>query len=267
VSNAEVCVRSVTAGTPGGTSWPATISAPPFAAQVVQMPTGNSTYGFVMRCYGSGGATTFTLPNLATAEGTGGCSTVGAGLPAGWLRSNLTEPDDIDRVEGGATWQAFPISGGFGYLITAPNAYHAIELVTPTAPWSGLNNLFDWVEAQQFGAANTNRIYVSVSTCPGDFRLPARGSTAPTDDPTFARGCRNLRDVQGFPNQIANNIRYEISTEPANETTCRITPGRTYYLNFIRADARDGTIGTPSTEATCNLLGPEQSCGIQLRYD
>jgi hypothetical protein len=267
VANAEVCVRSVTAGTPGNTGWPATISAPPFGAQVVQMLAGDSTYGFSIRCYGAGGATTFTLPSLATAPGTGGCTSTGAGLPAGWVRSSLQLPNQVIRTEGGGTWQNFPISGGFGYLITSANQYHAVQLDTPATAWSGLNFAFDWVEAQQFGAAALGRVYVTVSSCPGDFRLPERGSTAPVDDPTFARGCRNYRDAFGFPNQVVANIRYEVSTEPSNESTCRIAPGRTYYLNFIRADVTDGSIGTPSTEASCNLLPPGSDCGIQLRYD
>jgi hypothetical protein len=266
-NNGEICVRSVSGTTPAGTNWPATLLAP-FTAQTVVLPAGDSTYQFSMRCYNAGGAITATLPDIRTRPGAppDGCAGFQVPLPAGWARGNLTETNEVVRVEGPGVWANFPESGASGYVITAPNVYHAIRFQTPTNPWTVANQQFFWEEAQQQGAASLGRVYISISSCPGDFRLPTRGSTAPANDPTFARGCRNFRDWAGFSNQMRDRIDYAVGTGPANEDTCQLAPGRSYYINFIRADPTDNAIGTPAQEASCNLLPPSSSCGVQMRY-
>ncbi len=268
VTGAEICVRNVGTGTPGGTNWPATVS-PPFAAQSVQMLTGDATYVFGMRCYGTGGATTFTLPPLQTAAGSGGsCAGFTPPLPAGWVRSaSPQQTNQVQAVEApGQVWDPFPNSGYSGYLITSDTQYLAVEFNTPAAPWQAQNRQFFWQAAQQQGEADMNRVYVSISSCPGDFRIPVLDSVAPVDDPTFAAGCRSVRRaLPGFARGPQDRINYQIGTTPANEATCSLAPGRTYYINFIRADARDDSIGTPAQEATC--LNPSlTSCGVQMRY-
>jgi hypothetical protein len=268
VTSAEICVRTVEAGTPGNTNWPATVS-PPFAAQTVQMLTGDATYSFSMRCYGAGGATTFTLPPVQTAPGSAGaCAGFTPPLPAGWSRSSIVRTNQVLRIDAGLSpWEPFPVSGGSGILVTGDTQYHAIEFATPAGPtWEAYRQFF-WEPVQGLNApVDTNNVYVSISSCPGDFRIPQTDSTAPADDPTFASGCRNFRKLQGFPNpSVRTTIVYQIGTEPADEFSCRLAPGRTYYINFIRARVQDGAIGTPSQEATCQE--PSQPpCGIQMRY-
>jgi hypothetical protein len=267
VTGAEVCVRSVLGATPANTNWPATINAPPFLPQVVQMFTGEATYQFSIRCYGAGGATTFTLPDLRTAAGGGGGSCAGftSNLPAGWSRGPLVSFSNVPGLAGGS-WNPFPNSGQLGFIITNNNQYQSIGFNTPAADWTSEVPVrqFYWETAQVGGEADLSKVYVTISSCPGDFRIPATGSTAPTNDPTFARGCRSVRALGGAPNFPDNKINYEVSNLPATETICRLAPATTYYLNFIRATATDGTIGTPAEEAECQQPG-ETRCGVQMR--
>jgi hypothetical protein len=267
----------VSPDTPGSTNWPATVT-PPFAAQAVQLLTGERTYSFSMRCFGSGGATTATLPTpIATSAGTapGGCSGFTSNLPAGWVRGALTNFASVPAVENGsATWQPFPNSGFSGYIITNANVYQSIGFTTPTDPiaWNAAApaKRFRWIMAQQGGEAIPENIYITISSCAGDFRIPTTGQTAPTDDTTFARGCRSIRPLGPVQNYPHDNISYQISAEnlPSDDTICRLAPGRAYFVNFIRARVLDGypePIGLPSVEATCE--GGGSTCGIQMRVE
>jgi hypothetical protein len=186
-------------------------------------------------------------------------------LPPGWTRSTLTSTGQVIGIEGGVPWLPFPQSGTTGYVITASDQYHAIGFDTPAGPWEAAFYQFFWQEAQQQGAAVMQNVYISISSCPGDFRIPAAGP-APAGDPTFARGCRSVRPLSGFPQPLTmDHINYEVSTEPATDEVCRLAPGRRYYINFIRANASDEEIGPPASEATC--ANPElTSCGVQMRY-
>ena len=271
VVGAEICVRTVSGTTPGSTNWPQTVT-PPFNAQVVQLLTGESTYEFGMRCYGAGGASNAAANiTVATAAGSapGGCAGFQSNLSASWSRGALTRFDLVTAVEiGGATWQPFPNAGLSGYVITNANQYQSIGFTTPTdtAAWSAAAGLktFRWIAAQQNGEAQLDKVYVAIASCAGDFRIPAAGSSATTDDTTFARGCRNIRALGGgaFPFQ---NVTYEISDLPSTDTICRLAPGRQYFINFIRANALDGSIGEPAVEASCE--GNGTSCGVQMRVE
>ncbi len=276
VTGADVCVRSVTInGTPATTTgWPGTATLPFFNAQSVSLPQASSTYVFSMRCYGAGGATTASLAPIATSDTPPptGCTGFTSPLPAGWQRGATTTFSQVQSVEFGpsVSWNPFPNTGFTGYLITNSNQYLSLGFTTPTneAEWSAAApfKLFEWGAAQQQGEAALDRVYISISSCAGDFRIPPVGQVAPANDRTFARGCRNIRPANGFPTQIGQTIPYLISTvnTPSDDTTCRLTPGVTYHLNVIRANALDGSIGTPAEEAVCQD-GVSSTCGIQMR--
>lgn len=273
VTNGEVCIRSVSPTTPAGTSWPATLTGT-YAAQVLALSTVSSTYQFTMRCFNGSGATSATYEVSTNAEGGGpgpgpGCTGFQSNLPAAWQRSTLTQTNQVGQVEvPSQTWQPFPNSGGTGYVITGPNQYHSIAFNTPAQPWTVQTQEFFWQDAQQQGAALLDRVYVTISTCPGDFRIPVIDSTATTADPTNAAGCRSFRRVlPGFPRGQREIINYQIGTADsvATETACFLAPGRTYYINFIRADPKDGVIGEPADEQVCSVPGAT-SCGVQMRY-
>ncbi|MDX2015390.1 MAG: hypothetical protein SFW67_34685 [Myxococcaceae bacterium] len=168
----------------------------------------------------------------------------------------------------GASLNPFPNSGMTGLFLTRDDEYLAVEFTTPpsVSDWNARapSKLFEWDEAQVGGAASLGRIFVTISRCPGDFRIAPGGQSAPANDPTFARGCTSFRPRLPFPAGPTSNIPYVIDGAPADDATCRLAPGHRYFLNFVRADRTDGVIGLPEAEASC--ANPDQtSCGVQLR--
>lgn len=270
IGNGEVCIRSVSATTPANTGWPATVTGT-FAAQSLVLPTTNSTYQFTMRCFNASGAASQTYEVSTNNEGGNdpgpGCSGFTSNLPAGWTRSTLTQTNQVGQVEDPrVNWLPFPNSGGTGFVVTAANQYHSIAFNTPATTWTAPFFEFFWQEAQQQGSTPLDKVYVTISTCPGDFRIPPLDQTASALDPTHAAGCRSFRRVlPGFPRGLRDVINYQIGTNVADETTCYLAPGRTYYINFIRADATDGVIGEPANEQVCSVPGTT-TCGVQMRY-
>jgi hypothetical protein len=185
---------------------------------------------------------------------------------------------EVERVSpAGTFWMPFPVTGQFGRLFTASDETITLRFETPTdaAAWAAtaLTRQAFWDQSQVDGPANLNYVYVTISTCPGDFRVPVRGATAPASDPTFARGCTNFRDGPLGSPVVASNIPYVIGDGPSTESTCVLAPGTTYYLNFVRASPADGVIGRPEEElpsagdrSNCN--NPDlASCGVQMRVE
>lgn len=197
------------------------------------------------------------------------CASLGVPLPAGWRRGMPTLFTEVPWIEiAGVFWNPFPNGGGTGRILTGAGEYLALEFTTPAdvADWLSRapNRLVYWDRSQVGGEADV--VYVGLSSCPGDFRIPPAGQAAPPGDPTFARGCRSFRRGPTGLDGPASSIGYEIGEASSDETTCRLAPGRRYYLNFIRADVRDGAIGAPEAEAAC--VNPElTTCGVQMRVD
>jgi hypothetical protein len=277
VSNAQYCLRTVSPTTPANTGWPAPIAAVPIAAQTVFLRTVTSTYQFSLKCYNDSGSTTFTLPNIETNSTVGGggggsCGSFTPPLPSGWLRTQppSTKPDVVQIS--GFNWNDFPNGGGRGRIATTNGRYISLQITTPTDidTWNSLapsKRLF-WTGSQVDGPANLSNVYVSISECAGDFRMPGPGN-APTDDPTYAMGCRNFRPVStGGTASTKTDLLYEIVTTPtsASDTICRLAPGRTYHVNFIRANVNDG-IGTPNQETGLCTNPNLQSCGVDMNIE
>ncbi|MBL8952067.1 MAG: hypothetical protein JNK82_14885 [Myxococcaceae bacterium] len=201
--------------------------------------------------------------------------------PLGWARRNPTEfnngscqggalYDCIFRLasSGGGPLNPFPNSGGFGTIVTETDNYLGLGFDTPDATtWAARApaKTFQWDDAQE--AADPSAFYITVSDCPGDFRIPP-GGTAPATDPTFALGCRSIRpSIAGGALQPRSNLPYVIGTGPSNDTTCVLAPNRRYYFNFVRASAADGVITSPATEVSGCFPASFSSCGLQLQYD
>lgn len=83
--------------------------------------------------------------------------------------------------------------------------------------------------------------YISISTCPGDFRIPTSSQQGTISDPTYSESCRNWRGASW--NQIdyggEATIPYLVGTSQSVSTpsSCYLTPGRKYYLNIIMSKA------------------------------
>lgn len=197
------------------------------------------------------------------------CRTLAPSLPSGWRRGGPTQFGEVPWTAiAGTFWNPFPNSGGLGVIATMDGEYISIEFTTPSdvAEWSmrAPSKTISWHESQVAGEARI--VYVGLSACPGDFRVPAIDSVAPANDPTFARGCRSTRRLGTNANVPMSHVNYVISDAPSDETTCRLAPGRRYYLNYIRADLSDGTIGAPMTEARC-VNRTLTRCGSDMRVE
>lgn len=209
---------------------------------------------------------------VAPVDGANGlidCRTLPPSLPMGWVRGVPTRFTEVPWIEISNTfWNPFPNGGGTGRILTNRGEYLSIEFTTPSSvsDWTmrAPNMRASWDRSQVGGEADV--VYVSFSSCPGDFRIPARDQVAPSNDPTFARACRSVRRVGAVADAIQGAINYEISEAPSDEMRCRLAPGRRYFLNFIRADVLDGVIGAPDSEASC--VNPDLTrCGVQMRVD
>lgn len=159
----------------------------------------------------------------------------------------------------------FPQSGGGqGRVTPQRNRYVSIRFVAPVDPaeYQNLARQFVWQEAQQGGlSVNLSAIYISVTQCPADFRIPPVSDTAPLEDPTYASGCRNWRPfvANGSP-LFFRQIDYDLGPGPSNFDRCMIEPGGTYFFNFILASPVGGI--TPGENPCANAQSP--SCGIQM---
>ncbi|MBL8681324.1 MAG: hypothetical protein JNK05_19255 [Myxococcales bacterium] len=197
------------------------------------------------------------------------CRSLPPSLPAGWRRGGPTQFSEVPWTAiAGTFWNPFPNSGGLGIIATSDGEYISIEFTTPTdvAEWNmrSPGKTVSWHPSQVAGEARL--VYVGLSACPGDFRIPPSDSVAPTNDPTFARGCRSHRRLGTNANMPMAHLSYQIGEGPSDETVCRLAPGRRYYLNYIRADLSDNAIGAPAEEARCQLRTLSR-CGVDMRVE
>ncbi|MFN0252543.1 MAG: hypothetical protein ACKV2T_37045 [Kofleriaceae bacterium] len=214
------------------------------------------------------------------------CATV---TPAGWQRRVATTnpaqsaPTTFEMVHWlsppSNRWNPFPNGGAPGKIATDHGEYIAIVFTTPAdvGDWVGRapNQRAAWVESQVDGEATLSSVYVTISRCAGDFRVPPVDSLAPANDPTFAPGCTSRRRVAaGFNPAPLTSVRYAIGTGPSNADACMLGPNQTYYLNFIRADVSGGSVRSPTAEivpgfaSNCNTVDPARTfCGVQLTVD
>ncbi len=272
-SNGAVCLRRSTPGTlwgPAG-SFGNAIYAPVGAgnALTVSLTAGNTQYTFELQCYGDGGSSSPQTWTVTTAAGGGGggpadCSAIQP--PAGFTRSPITSFSDL-RGSNGFPPTPFPRSGAdfFGLGITKQQ-YVSIAFTVPSPMPTGLIKRFFWnsVNFVPGGYVNIHNNYVTLSECPGDFRIPPAGQPAPATDPTFAEGCRNYRN--GTPFTRVNYDHYSGSTQSSSGDTCMLAEGRTYYFNMILDGPADGVINLAGTATGCQVISSNE-CGFGMRYD
>jgi len=101
---------------------------------------------------------------------------------------------------------------------------------------NGNNYKFEWIQAKPVAiygyqpARPTDFKYVTISTCPGDFRITSAFSAAdPVNDPTLIQQCRNQVVAE-------TGINYG----PTGFGRCRVESGKRYYLNIVFANPNDG---------------------------
>lgn len=279
VTNAEACMRLLEAGTPSVSNWVGnSLVIPPVAAEQIIAGTTNSNYGFLLRCFSAGGALTSAPARVATnANSVGGGEQCNAGavVPPAFPPDNFTRnssPTSFTQLLDftGNTCQEFPSSGGGVCRFNSSRGrYTSLRFVVPTDPnaFLGLSKEINWNENQIDGEADSLRVYLSISQCPGDFRVPsAVAPVDPVNDPTYSIACRNFPYTTITAGSLAfRTIKYNLDGVPSNaggEMRCGLTPGKTYYFNMVLAHP-DGGITQGEHRCKNNL----EFCGLQIKVE
>jgi len=224
-----------------------------------------------------------------------------AGCPPNWSGhpwANYTRRADQTRFThlrrhgiGQGTAAEFPNFGGNNTLEASANEYVSLEFsavarhdgngptnnnvpdgVLDLNDFYGRDNLrhMIWAESQGGYQAELTGVYLSISKCPGDFRVPT-SYTAPANDPTLSFACRNLRPRGRYdlpsagPIQFTGALAYDVN-RPSSDLGCGLEYGKTYYLNFMVVNPLDGY---QFNERNCKFVpgtNPPLTarCGIQL---
>jgi hypothetical protein len=261
VSGAEICRRFSDAVTPP-TEWDGLVEADLNAPVTIALSVPYSTYAFTLKCFGGGGAQTSSTITLRTSgDDVPGPCTSTQFAPVGFTR-DLTYDELTDLPTfAGLTLSPFPNTGAsLGGFVIPTGRWAALRFTVPANPaaFEGLLKRFSWLESSNGNEANLSTTYLTISECPGDFRAPD-AFAAPAADPTFARGCRNLR-----PSQALTAMGYAVSpmAVPSTATTCNLRYGGSYYFNMILASPYDGG-GIVPGESSCANQSATQ-CGIRL---
>ncbi|HET7844830.1 MAG TPA: hypothetical protein VFL14_11810, partial [Xanthomonadales bacterium] len=280
VNQAEACVLLLDTGSTASPSWAGAINA--FTPRTVTLSTASATYRFKTRCYNLGGAKdSENVVVISTNAGGGGCppdcppptdqctpaqqALADASHPGFTRLANPARITDMVTFANMACGD-FPNSGSpVCLMLSQRGKYLAMQFTAPTdlSLYGAEGTTFiKWMQAQVGGEASTSRSYVTISKCQGDFTRPGDPAINSTD-PTFSDGCRNIRGIFGTPSSILQ-INYNITGVSTN-VSCGITPGHTYYLNYILADPREGGAqpGIQAGEHTCVTTSLNQ-CGLQI---
>ena len=283
VPGAAICAPTATvngSGT-GLTGWTSAIVPTSGAiSQAVTLPaTANATVVLRLTCYGATGSATVER-TVSTGTGGGGPVDCPTSIPYTSQSAGATTPSPI----GGATVlsingfeqlinvlgfnvQPFPNTGTAGNLIGPWNEFRSIRFTVPspfpTGSFLRRFNFVSWPNGFNF----SNNGYISVSTCPGDLRVPTASQTGTTQDPTYAEACRNWRgDSWSFQDAGQTDIPYVVGVigQPnlSSPTQCVLVPGQTYYLNiFMSKPNRPNRTLFPLTPVCRDSGGNLFSCG------
>ena len=128
-----------------------------------------------------------------------------------------------------------------------PGRYLSIPLVP-----DGDSHKLEWTLVQFTTvypfARSAESVFVSVSPCPGDFRVADEASS----DPFERRACRKI-SMQGA-------LYY--GPQAATSNVCVLETGREHYINVLFADPRDGLT---TSEHSC--AGEEPRCEANFKHN
>lgn len=233
--------------------------------QNITLPTQPSTtYTLRLTCYGSTGSATSERtvttsaqvnpppPDCPTSFPTGvAYTTTGSG--GGGATTNLTGVSfrNIDGFEQllnafGNPINPFPVTGTSGDLLAPSSEIRVIRFNVPNpfpeGSFTRRFNLFTWPNGFQL----SNQGYVSITSCPGDLRIPTATQSGTATDPTFSEACRNWRTSswEVGVGQGQNTIPYVVAasgSDVSTPTECKLVPGRTYYMNMYLSRPNLGT--------------------------
>lgn len=267
----EAC-RRISTGGAGATNWDGYVSA--VSAQgSATLPNPASTYNFSLRCFADGGARTSNIVTLLTADG----PAPPPGCPLNWNgqawegfsrnSSQVRFTDIRSQVSGNIT--DFPQFSA-GAIGATGRQYLSLEFTAipktdvnqdgfiNLSDFGSLQKLLTWIEAQGGGqgSANVNQVYVTISKCSGDLRLPAANNQPDPTESTLNLGCRNI-GLNSGTRVIQAGIQYSINDAP-NNATCALAYAQTYYLNFVTVNPLDGYAPNPVSGGTAPVT--EHNC-------
>lgn len=114
--------------------------------------------------------------------------------------------------------------------------------------------MFNWLQTQPiyeneyYQARVAKWVYVTISPCPGDFRLPNNLS----EDPYLRTACR----------KISGSTSMYYSPTETGYNVCNTASGVEHYINWLFADPRDGL---DPDEHSC--LGGVDECEVNVRHE
>lgn len=258
-SNASICNASAA---PAVAEWSGVQTATG-GSRTVTMPAAAGTYNLSLSCYndsGSTGAKAIAVAVQQPVEPPSGENCIGISGP-------LVKPTGFTMYE--KTWpqafygNAYPSTGaplapvGSFTLKSSGNTGPAIAGKYITVPFTSATGVFkaNWLQAQPihengytFSRPAAN-VYVTISTCRGDFRLPDNGAS----DPLLKSACRKKSS--------STSIFY--SGTSFGSSSCAIEVGKQYYINFLFADPWDGLT---TTEDTCAGTSEDQ-CEVNFSHE
>jgi len=257
-TNAELCTTS---STPAMPAWSGVVATSGGSKQVTLPAAGD--YSFSLICYNSTGGSTGTSTVQVTATPSAGPQT-----PAG---CDITSTDPLFTPAGftehRVPWSTafygsvYPATGGYlnpiGSVTMGKMPVNGRYLAIEFKPAAGQGLSLAWEQAQAVAQHNyrtanpAGPVFLSISPCPGDFRLPVSSPTpASVEAEDYLRpACRKFDQ--------AGTI-YLNTTKPSFNN-CGIVPTRTYYLNVLFANPNDGLI---TSETTC-LAGTSCEANFQ----
>jgi hypothetical protein len=255
VSGAAVCVPSATPVSISGWNAPL-IPNGNTVTQTITLPNQQSTtYTLRLTCYGSIGSATSERTVTTSAQVNpppAACptqfptstaytsATAGATAPtqiSGVTIRNINGFEELLNVLG-FNVNPFPNTGTRANLVGPWNQIRVIrfEVPNPFPQGSFLRRFqfFSWPN----GFIGGLDAYISVSTCPGDLRIPTSQQSGTANDPTYAEACRNWRgNSWTFEDTGQSDLPYVVGVpgQPniSTPSQCVLEPGRTYYLNIF----------------------------------
>ncbi len=273
-TTAEACLRLSSPTTPPTGAWAGAVGINLGSDVILSLDAAQSTYEFQYRCFNEFGAGSSQVVTVTTQPGatsgdlppTFACNegVISASRP-GFIRQappfvfhGGTGPGNPNQMY----LQNFPVAGNGCPSGSCPmpaggvnpGRYVSVGFRTPPQDWvpSVAQGVLTFIESVGFAGfdAYPGGNYITISTCPGDFRIPTSAtSPEPLNDPTLGFGCRNLRPAGagGPPSsfQPFGGIVYRddgVTQFNVVRHECGLAPGQVYFLNIIAADPNDGAI-------------------------
>jgi hypothetical protein len=252
--------------------------------QTLTLPTQPSTtYTLRLICYGSTGSATSERTVTTSAQVNPPPSSCPTQFPTSTAYTSATAGATAPTQISGVTLQningfeqlinrlgfnvnPFPVTGTTGNLLAPWNEIRVIRFDVPNPfPEGSFLRRFSFVSWPN-GFIGGLDAYISVSTCPGDLRIPTATQSGTATDPTYAEACRNWRgDSWTFADTGQAELPYVVGVpgQPniSTPSQCVLEPGRTYYMNIYMSKPNRATRSLTPANPIC----PSSDCGHGIR--